>query len=228
MPAKTRVLTITLALVTLVTLVAQAALAADEDHSVAQTRRARGGGGVRVGAWQVQDLAEPPAPGSSSESVALEGWFQKGFDLHIALENTIGFWQRKQSATESGSLGSTTTTDVQTYLVPTLSTLKLYPATRPDSPVEPYLAAGLGVVLGIDREKVSSDDPLIVPGTNTTFHSGLGIQTGAGIEWNSGTAFGATIGGRYQWASFGEKVGGKALYRGPGFFGGLTYRFQYR
>jgi hypothetical protein len=41
---------------------------------------------------------------------------------------------------------------VDCYLVPTLTTLKLYPLTRPSNPIEPFLNAGLGVTLGIDRD----------------------------------------------------------------------------
>jgi len=203
-------------------------IAAANDDPAAQTKRARGGGGLRVGTWQVVGLDEPGAP-SSTQSVAAEGWFQKGFDVHIALESTLGFWQRTQTLTEAGSVAGTgTERKIQTYLVPTMTTLKLYPATSPSSPLEPYLAAGVGVVLGIDNEDVSTTDPIVAPGTTNTFHTGLGIQTGAGIEWNSPSPFGLTVGGRYQWASFGEDVGGKALYRGPAYFGGVTYRFQYQ
>lgn len=196
------------------------------DDVEARTKRARGGAGIRVGTWHVLDLDTPPS-GSSSESASFEGWFQKGLDLHLALESTMGFWQRTQSSTESGSLGAVTQREQQTYLVPTLTALKLYPATRPSSPLEPYLLAGVGVVLGIDREQVASTDPLVPVGEFTTLRTGLGIQTGAGIDWNPGGAFGVTLGGRYQWATFGEDVGGQRLYRGPGVNAGLTYRFRY-
>jgi opacity protein-like surface antigen len=212
----------------LLSVVCSNSLAAANDDPSVQAKRARGGGGLRVGTWQVVGLDEPGAP-SSTESVAAEGWYQKGFDLHIALESTMGFWQRTQTVTEVGSVAGTgTERKIQSYLVPTMSTLKLYPATRPSSPLEPYLAAGVGIVLGIDHQDVSTTDPIVAPGTTNTFHTGLGIQTGAGLEWNSPSAFGLTVGGRYQWASFAEDVGGKALYRGPAYFGGVTYRFQYQ
>jgi opacity protein-like surface antigen len=212
----------------LLSVVSTNSLAATSDDPASQAKRARGGGGLRVGTWQVIGLDEPGAP-SSTETVAAEGWYQKGFDIHIALESTLGFWQRTQAVTEAGSVvGTGTDRKIQTYLVPTISTLKLYPATRPSSPLEPYLAAGVGVVFGIDHEDVSTTDPIVAPGTTNTFHTGLGIQTGAGLEWNSPSAFGLTVGGRYQWASFAEAVGGKALYRGPAYFGGVTYRFQYQ
>jgi len=212
----------------LLSLACSTSWAANGDDSAAQTRKARGGGGLRVGTWQVIGLDAPGAP-SSTETVAAEGWYQKGFDLHIALESTLGFWQRTQTVSESGSVAGTgTDRKVQTYLVPTMTTLKLYPATRPTSPLEPYIAAGVGIVLGIDHEDVSTTDPIVAPGTNNTIHTGLGIQTGAGIEWNTPSPFGLTVGGRYQWASFSEDVGGQALYRGPAYFGGVTYRFQYQ
>jgi len=218
--------TLTWVVIALLSLTVSPSAGAAGDDIEIRAKRARGGAGIRVGTWLVRDLEVPPS-GSSSESASLEGWFQKGLDLHLALESTVGFWQRSQSSTESGSLGAETRREQQTYLVPTLTALKIYPATRPSSPIEPYVAAGIGVVLGIDREQVSSTDPLVPSGELTTFHTGLGIQTGAGIDWNSGSAFGMTLGGRYQWATFGEDVRGKRLYRGPGVNVGLTYRFRY-
>jgi opacity protein-like surface antigen len=198
---------------------------AADDTVEAGAKRARGGGGVRAGDWQVHGL-EAPANGSDSETITVEGWFQKGLDLHLAMESTLGFWQRTQNSTQSGSLGTESRHETNTYLVPTLTTLKMYPLTRPANPLEPFLAAGVGVVLGIDQEKVTSTDPLVPSGTGTTFHSGLGISTGVGMDCNTGSPFGLTIGGRYQWATFGEKVGGAALYRGFVANAGLTYRFQ--
>jgi hypothetical protein len=59
-------------------------------------------------------------------------------------------------------------------------------------------------VPGIDHEKVRSNDPLVQTGETTEFRTGLGIQTGAGIEWHSRGAYGLTLGGRYQWASFSD------------------------
>ena len=199
--------------------------AADDIES--QARRARGGAGLRIGTWQVQDLAEP-ASGSASETASFEGWFQKGLDLHLVLENTVGFWQRKESSTESAPLGFETTRDLDTYLVPTMSALKIYPVTRPSSPLEPYLSAGLGAVMRIQREEVTSTDPLVLPTKATTMATGLGISTGAGIEWNPGGPFGVRLGGHYQWATFSEQATGQRMYRGPGANVGLTYKFRYQ
>ena len=197
------------------------------DDIEASTKRARGGGGVRAGDWQVHEL-EDPANGSSSETITVEGWFQKGLDLHLAVESTLGFWQRIQNSTQPGALGTESRRELNTYLVPTLTSLKVYPLTLPSSPLEPFLAAGVGAVLAIDQEKVTSTDPLVPSGSAAAFHSGLGIQTGVGMDLNTGSPFGFTLVGRYQWATFGEKVGGEALYRGFAANAGLTYRFQYR
>jgi len=213
--------------IALVVLASSPSWGAAGDDAETGAKRARGGGGLRAGSWQVDGLDEP-ASGSASESITAEGWFQKGLDLHLALESTLGFWQRTQSSTETGSLGAETDRELHTYLVPTLTTLKIYPFTRPSSPLEPFLAAGVGVVLGIDQEKVSSTDPLVPSDNSTTFHTGLGIQTGVGMDWNSGSPFGLTLGGRYQWATFAEDVGGQALYRGFVVNAGVTYHFQYQ
>ena len=216
-------LILTLAATALVSIAASSHAAENVED---QAKRARGGAGLRVGDWQVVKLSDP-ASGSASETMAFEGWFQKGLDLHIAMENTIGFWQRTQTSTVSGGLGSETTSEVQAYLVPTLTSLKIYPMTRPSSPIEPYLSAGVGVVLGIVREKVTSTDPLVIPGESVGMHTGLGIQTGAGLDLNPAGMFGLTVGGRYQWATFGEDVGGAKMYRGPALNAGVTYRFRY-
>jgi len=218
--------TLTLIAAALLSLTAWPCAGAAGDDIEMRMKRARGGAGLRVGTWQVRDLDEPPT-GSSSESPSFEGWFQKGLDLHLVLENTLGFWQRTESSTESGPLGAATRRERDTYVVPTLTALKIYPATRPSSPLEPYVAAGVGVALRIEREQVSSTDPLVPPTDDTTIHTGLGIQTGAGIDWNLSGGFGLTLGGHYQWATFGQNVSGRRLYRGPGANVGLTYRFRY-
>src|SRR5262249_15135317 len=111
--------------------------------------------------------------------------------------------------------------------VPALTAVKMYPVTRPTSRFEPYLAAGLGPVLKIQREKVTSTDPLVLPSDATTIVTGFGIQTGAGIDWSPGGPFGLTLGGHYQWASFGENASGPRMYRGPGLNVGVTYHFRY-
>jgi lipopolysaccharide biosynthesis regulator YciM len=60
---------------------------------------------------------------------------------------------------------------------------------------------------------------------------GLGLGMDSAAEASSLSALLTRIGdagGRYQWATFSDAVGPQALYRGPGFDAGLTYRFQYR
>jgi hypothetical protein len=197
------------------------------DDSEALTRRARNSGGLQGGAWQVADLSAAPG-GTDSHTASIEGWFQKGLDLHLAIETTLGFWQRTQTVTQSGTLGTQSQTEMQSYFVPTLTTLKLYPATLPSAPLEPYIAAGAGPVLEMDHQKVTSTDPTVPAGETSSLHTGLGLVAGAGLEWNPGGPFGATAGGRYQWATFGESAGGRRMYRGPGFSAGVIYHFQYK
>ena len=218
--------TLTLIATALLSLTAWPCAGAAGDDIEMRTKATRGGAGLRVGTWQVRGLDEPPT-GTTSESLSFEGWFQKGLDLHLVLENTLGFWQRTESSTEPGALGTSMRRELETYVVPTLTALKIYPATRPSSPLEPYVSAGVGVALRIERAQVSSTDPLVLPADDTTIGTGLGIQTGAGIDWNVSGTFGLTLGGHYRWATFVENVSGKRLYRGPGVNVGLTYRFRY-
>jgi hypothetical protein len=140
--------------------------------------------------------------------------------------NSLGFWQRTQSWSEAGPVTGQTDIRVQSYLVPMMTTLKILPLTRSSNPIEPYMSAGLGVVFAVDQEKVSSTDPSVLDGDAIAFHTGFGVQAGGGIDWNTGSPFGLTLGARYQWASFSEDVGGRRMYRGPVFDAGVTYRFQ--
>jgi outer membrane protein W len=208
----------------IVTLAAVPTRAADDDVEV-RTKRARNGGGLRIGTWDVRGL-ETPSGGSSSEGLAFQGYFQKGLDLHLAWENTIGFWNRKESFTDTSPVGGGATIETKTYVVPTLTALKLYP-TRPSAVIEPYLMAGLGLVLALDRSETSSTDPFVPSSDETALHTGLGLTAGLGLDWKLSRALGLTAGGGYQWVAFGEDVAGDRTYEGIGVHGGLTYRFQY-
>src|SRR5688500_10927452 len=76
-----------------------------------QARIQRNGAGLRAGVWNVRDL-EPAAGNSSQRSPLFEGYFQKGLDLHLALENTLSVWRWHQAGTRTqsgGLLGGTTT-----------------------------------------------------------------------------------------------------------------------
>jgi hypothetical protein len=187
----------------------------------APPQRARGGAGLRAATWQVVDLDD------ASGITQYEGWLQKGLDLHLVLESTLGYWQHDESTTTPGPLSTETTRELYTYLVPALTAVKMYPVTGPSASFEPYLSAGLGPVLRIQREEVTSTDPVVIPSDETSIQTGLGIQTSAGLDWRPPGAFGLTLGGYYQWATFGQNASGRRMYRGPGVNVGLTYRFQY-
>jgi hypothetical protein len=187
----------------------------------APPQRVRGGAGLRAATWQVVDLAD------ASGITQYEGWLQKGLDLHLVLESTLGYWQHEESSTTPGPLSTETTHELYTYLVPALTAMKMYPVTKPTAALEPYLAAGLGPVLRIQREKITSTDPLEIPSDETRIETGFGIQSSAGLDWSPPGAFGLSLGGSYQWATFGQNASGRRMYRGPGVNVGLTYRFQY-
>jgi hypothetical protein len=203
-------------------LVAVGPALAQPDDVENRTKRSRNGGGLRIGVWNVRGL-EDPQNGSSSETPAFEGYFQKGLDLHLAWENTLSVWRRSQEFSESGPLGSTAS-EIQSWVVPTFTALKFYP-TRPSAAVGPYASAGVGFVFGVERQDVTGPG---LDGQDTALQIGFGFRGGLGIDFNLSRVFGLTLAGRYQWIEFGEELGGERNYEGLGADVGLTYRFQYQ
>lgn len=202
------------------------ASAQQPDDPEARAKRLRQGAGLRGGAWWVQDLREVDGA-EYSQLPAFDGYFQKGLDLHLALESTLGLWRRSQEIEQTG-VGGTTREEVHSYIVPLFTALKIYPFTRPTERVEPFLLGGIGFALGIDDRDTSGGNLLgLNTGSGTVLVTGFGFRLGAGAEWRFGRAFGLSVGGRYQWLRFGESLGGERSYKGLGLDAGLTYRFQY-
>lgn len=197
------------------------------DDPEARAKRMRQGAGLRAGPWWVQDL--PEVSGAEySRTPSFEGYFQKGLDLHLALESTLGFWRRTQEIESTGPFGGTSREEVQSYVVPTFTSIKLYPLTRPSARVEPWMSGGIGLAVGIDDRTTSGDNLLgLGVGSGTVLLTGFGFQAGAGLDGRLGPAFGLTAAGRYRWLRFSEELGGERTYRGFAFEAGLTYRFQY-
>ena len=191
-------------------------------------RLKRQGAALRAGTWRLHD-AHVTAGASASETPVVEGYFEKGLDLHLTLENTLGAWSRAERATTSGGLSGPTEETVRTMIVPMFSALKMYPFTRPEQRLEPYADAGVGVAFGIEKRDTQSGSILASEfgGSGSNVSVGYGFKGGVGVDWRPGTAFGLSVGGRYQWVRFDQPVGGAQLYRGVVIDGGLTYRFQY-
>lgn len=196
------------------------------EDAISRAKAARGGVGLRVGTWSVRDL--PSDDGATySRSPHYEGYFQKGLDSHLVIENTLGLWRWVQDIEEEGGpLTSDSREVVSTYLVPAFSAIKFYPITRPGNRLEPYVKAGAGLILGIENvESSGAALPSLSPGTSAS--TGFGLNGGVGVDWAFSPAFGLTAGGHYRWLRFGESVGGKRTYQGLGLDLGLTYRFRY-
>jgi hypothetical protein len=193
-----------------------------------EARLSRRGAGLRIGTWQVEGL-EKIAAGEYAESPAFEGYFQKGLDLHLAIETTLGMWRRTQELEDSGGLGISTRERVRSYVIPATTAIKFFPLTRPDDPFEPYLSGGIGFAFGIDDRE--TETTLVGGGSSssgdTAFLGGFGFRIGTGADWWFSNAFGLTGGSRYSWIRFGQEVGGEDTYKGFAFDAGLTYRFQY-
>ena len=58
-------------------------------------KRQRQGAGLRAGTWQTTGLSVVSGA-SYSTLPALEGYWQKGLDQHVAIETSGGFWGRTQ------------------------------------------------------------------------------------------------------------------------------------
>ena len=191
------------------------------DDVTSQTERARNGAGLQISSWQ----PDKPAGFRNDQTIAFHGYFQKGLDEHLAWENTLGYWRRTSSWTETQFLGGSTTHELQTHLVPALTAVRLYPLTTPASRMDPYLSAGVGPVLGFQQQKSSGS---LASANASSMHTGLGTRAGVGVDIRTSEAFGLNVGGHFESASFSEDMAGERLYRGWGADVGLVYRFQYR
>jgi hypothetical protein len=190
----------------------------DEEKNARLARRAAA---VRVGVWRVTGLSA----GSASAPV-LEGYFQRGLDKHLAIESSAAVWRRTQTIERSGGpLGGSSADEISVYVVPLLTSLKFYPGPVAGDPVEPFLLGGVGFALGIGESAGSGG--LFGGSSSTSMITGFGAKAGIGVELKLSPAFGVTGSGRYQWIRFGDNLGGDRTFRGLGFEGGVTYRFQY-
>lgn len=194
---------------------------ADDSESDTEKRAKlmRKGAGLSVGHWALQGAREA-AGAENSQTLSFEGFMQKGIDLHLALENSIGFWKRTQKTDDQ---------TVKSYVIPNITSIRFYPFTRPEDTMEPFIRAGIGVALGIDSE---SGDPgglfgIGADGGGTTMLLGFGFHAGGGVDWRAGSSFGLSASARYQWYRFEQSLGGTDTYKGIVIHAGLSYRFQY-
>jgi len=193
------------------------------DQVERRVKRMREGAGLRVGSWMVSNL-NTVSGASSSTLPDFEAYWQKGLDRHLAIETSAGLWHRQLSAGSGPNAES-----VGSFLVPLLTTIKLFPFTGPEQRLEPFAAAGVGVALGLEKQSTVGGGLLgggtANSGVNLT--AGLGLRGGVGVEYHFSRAFGFSLEGAYQWVLYGQDVGGQSDYKGFGLYGGLTYRFQY-
>lgn len=214
----------------LVSVGAQELHAQTDSLSEERAKRMRRGAGVQAGMWDVRGLGEVSGA-RVNESPLFEGYFQKGLDLHLAMENTIGVYRREQRITRSagGIGGGTIEEKVTAYVVPQFTSIKLYPFTRPEQRFEPYIAGGAGLALGIDDRENSESGGLLGGGgqSGVGMVAGFGLKGAVGTELRFSRAFGLALGGRYQWIRFFGELAGERTYRGFGGDLGITYRFQY-
>jgi outer membrane protein W len=171
---------------------------------------------MRGGTWDV-DVSAATNP---SQSPYFEGYFQRGVDDHLALENSVGVW--RMTTSEPGPVVGSPDVETKTWVVPLLTSLKFYPVTSGDTRLEPYVVAGLGFAFGIEEVGENATG-----GGGSTIVTGFGFRGGIGVEVKIAGAFGLSAAGKYQWMHYGEELAGIETFRGVGADGGITYRFQF-
>ncbi|HET9439875.1 MAG TPA: hypothetical protein VFO52_06875 [Longimicrobiales bacterium] len=180
-----------------------------------QERLARRGAGVRVGFWQVEIPAD-----DESRSPQFEAYLQRGLDGQLTLENSVGVWWVTTTAAQA--LPDAPDVETRAYIVPLLTSLKVFPMSGPGDRFEPYVMAGVGIALGIEDEGENA-----IGGGGSTIVTGLAFRGAVGAEFRLTPAFGLSAAGKYQWTRFGEDLGITESFSGVGAEGGLTYRFPF-
>lgn len=203
---------------------AQGTPESDEERAA---RLARSGAGIRAGVWGVADLREAE-DATPSTWPYFEAYFQRGMDLHLVIESSIGLYRRQEEFEgTSGPLGTTPPSTTTSYILPLLTSVKFYPVTRPGSPLEPHIGAGIGFALAIEDQEGGGGSLLGQRSPGTAMVTGFGAKGAGGLDVRLGGAFGASLGAMYQWLRFSDPVGGIETYAGPAFTAGLTYRFRF-
>ena len=189
---------------------------ADVEHRVQSARR---GGGIRVGQWHLNG-AQLPSGVSASSTPEVEGYVRAGLDLHLVLENSVGFWRQRQATAAGGGLLGNGASSIDNYIIPQYTSVVFYPVTKPNDRLEPYVRGGLGFALGVQDPQGGSGGIALTPG--------FGATGGLGVEWRATEALGLAVSGRYQWIRFFQEFAGAQTYQGPALEAGITYRFQFR
>ena len=193
-----------------------------------RARLARKGAGLTVGGWDLRGV-EPPAGVDVSTMPMISGWFRKGLDQRLSLENGIGVWRREQVVPPSGGIGGSAGESVQSWVIAQTTALRLFPFTDAGARLEPFLLGGAGMTLGIDDRETSGGGVLggATGGSGVAIVPGFSLQGGTGVELRFSEYFGITGGARYQWTRFLQDFGGERTYQGPSYEVGFTYKFRY-
>ncbi len=198
-----------------------------KDDPEKAAKRWRQGAGFRTGVWKVQDLTEVSGA-RDSETPILEAYYQKGLDRRIGLESSVALWRREMEIEgPPGPLGNPQRESETSYVVPLVTAGKFYLIKEPRR-FDPFLCAGLGLTLGLDKKEGNGSDFLGTgSGNGSTLLTGFGFHTGAGFETRSKGGLGLAGGVRYRWNYFDQELAGSRTYRGFSAEVGLHYRFQY-
>ena len=179
-------------------------------------------GGLRVGTW---DITSDAMPGSdTSDSLMLEGFYEKDLDIRLSIESTASIWRRETEAFQSGGITGDSTYESETWVLPMFTSIKFFPG-RHDRPVAPFVSAGIGAAIA--RQDVQTTGLAFVDqDEGTSFHYGFGYNGSLGLDWNISDPLGFTFLARYQNVSFQEELSGDDVMKGWAYSAGFLYRFQ--
>lgn len=200
-----------------------------ETEAESRARLARRTAGLTVGHWDLRGI-EAPSGVETSTIPMVSGFFRKGLDARLALENGIGVWRREQRVAGTGGLGGNAAEKVQSWVIAQTTAIRFYPATDAGARFEPWLLGGAGVTLGIDDRETDGGGLLGGSTGNSGMHivPGFSLQGGTGAEWWLGASAAFNIGLKYQWTRFLQDFGGERTYQGPVYELGFTYKFRYQ
>lgn len=200
-----------------------------ETEAESRARLARRTAGLTVGHWDLRGI-EPPSGVEVSTIPMISGFFRKGLDARLALENGIGVWRRVQRVPATGGLGGTAAEEVQSWVIAQTTAIRFYPATDAGAQFEPWLLGGAGFTLGIDDRETDGGGLLGGSAGGSGMHivPGFSLQGGVGAEWWLGETAALNAGLKYQWTRFLQDFGGERTYQGPVYELGFTYKFRYR
>jgi len=169
---------------------------------------------VHIGSWRVSGLSEGPTVAAGADAFDLASGLQ--YDRFLREDLAITFGVRALASTSD--VVSTTGTFAGTISIVSLNLGARWNPMKGElhtRAIRPYLAAGLGPVIGASSGASSGIDGAFA-GSRT--RATIGGTVGAGVDFHLGRHFTLGVEGGYQWmADFSDPIGALDNYSGVQF-----------